>query len=640
MQDKEKQWLERYSMALELAQNGRNEEAVGIFENLIKNKTDTSENNISAAFVTLGSCYLNSIGSVGELHLISTKAEECARNALKMNPDNKIAPQLLARSLLGQKKYIEAAKTVAMYDVKMGNELETSLFQNQILIKSSEDKDFFDALLDIYYDNGDSLYYTLLIINAAVAAGYYMEASSLIRECLKSNLDQLSDDTKISLASSNVWCHTCIAGKREIQKSIEKLDEFLEKYGKGITEITDFTVIRNKAAALVRIGDMDQLQLLLKGLPDECKENTFLYTLAKAYLDTGNYKEALRLGWSAMQMKKDDTDYVLVGRAYMGLEKYEKAIEVLKKAVVFVQNGKEEEYSYNDITIGSLTSDSKEERLNGIYRYLIQAYICNEQHEYAKAVLERMKSNGEDPAIVFDAEILLKIEENISGKVETVKTAYDKLSEEFEKQETENSKLKKNMSDWYRKLVNCQDVNDLEIIDDETWNKEYSEKMEEVIRAVSRYCIYTRSKDYQSQINRINKRFPNLNKTTRSFLATAEQIYLTFEKEDMMDYAPVMVEYARFLETLLWGYINNTPEYYKLAEKNKRYNNQGETLGAATHTISKKDGPLIRYYKKIDWIRENRNRSAHINVSREPEVKAIREYIWESDIVDVLSEKI
>ena len=655
---KEKNWLDMYSNAANYMRCGQISKAIDMLEKLVTDSKDTSNKNVSAAYVTLCSCYEMSCIKKKDFLRIGMTCEKYAKKSLELNPQNKVAPFTLVRALVLQENYIEACEVIAKYDLNLSmpkdglassdafHKMNLEFYKffhmalgKAIMERSVNNPDFVDALIDIYYKYDCSINYAMLIINPVIASGLYAEAVKLIYDCLKEdNSKNMKADAKVALASQSVYCHSCFADNREIRRSINKLDSYIALYGTEISDSTKYSVMVNKSLGYSKLCDITQVDILWREIPEEYKDNSILYNLAKAYFDSGNYDEALRLGWSAVQTKHDDNDFLLLGRVYMGMGQYESAISMFKKAIGFIVADKEMPYSnYYGEKVTSISDRSTKDRLNDIYKNLIQAYVCNEQYDYAEAILEKIKENGQKPSVLLESELLIRIEKNISKNTDDIKKAYESLNKELKVKTQENSMLKRNMSDWYTKLTMVQLVNSSEEISDQMWDDEFCNHMNDVLDRVVSYCVTLRNREYQAVVDKINQRFPKLNKVTRNFLATAEQIYLTFEKEDMMDFAPVMVEYARFIETLLWTYINASSEYTDEATKNKKYNNQGETLGAATRTISLKGGSLEKYYEKVEWIRKNRNRSAHINVSREPEVTAIRNYIWNSDIIDVLT---
>jgi len=416
------------------------------------------------------------------------------------------------------------------------------------------------------------------------------------------------------------------------------MKNYYAQHESSASEYTKYICVHNMVTSLAKIGEIDEALELLESSPLGEKDPFMLTNIAVGYSDLGEYEKAIRYGLCSAQLFEDDKTYLVLGEAYLALCNYKKSEKMLLKSINHINNekGKPMEQLNN---LGLMTNTySKEERINPIYNYLIQAYVGNEEYEYAEAALIKMRETGGKPESIIASNTLINISNKVENKKHEVEEAYAKLTEKLNKTEEKVTKLKQEMSQWYDKLVKCQIWGDKEVPDD-IWEDQISEKMNDVITTLSNFCIQKSSRSYNEVMNSINKRFPKLSKGARNFLATAEQIYKTFEEEEMMDFAPVLVEYARFVETMLWQYLDNSPEYKEEAEKNKAYNNQGSTLGAATYTIGLNDKPLKKYYEKVRWIKEQRNNSAHINVSREPEVREVRDYIWDSDFIDSLCEK-
>lgn len=133
--------------------------------------------------------------------------------------------------------------------------------------------------------------------------------------------------------------------------------------------------------------------------------------------------------------------------------------------------------------------------------------------------------------------------------------------------------------------------------------------------------------------NKIKKRFPKLTAVEMKMFTTAEQIFMVFGNHEKLDYAPVVVEYSRLLEVILWRYLEKSMEYQP--ERNDCISRgKGKTLGSATTIISKDVGkPLGKYAEELKKIKEIRNEAAHKGTQGFKHVEQIKNFIWNTDIL-------
>ncbi len=193
---------------------------------------------------------------------------------------------------------------------------------------------------------------------------------------------------------------------------------------------------------------------------------------------------------------------------------------------------------------------------------------------------------------------------------------------------------------WVEKLELAQIRDPNEEIDNDRWENEIKTMMESVLKTLETICKRDNESDYRRSKKEVLDRFPLLRGKALEFFVSAEVFYKKFEDEDALDYAPVLMEYCRSIETALWEYIYASDIYREQGMESEKYNNQGKTFGAALYAIKlPKDGPLSKHYRELNKLVQLRNNSAHTSVTREPDVRIEREKIWESDLLDTLCAK-
>ena len=141
---------------------------------------------------------------------------------------------------------------------------------------------------------------------------------------------------------------------------------------------------------------------------------------------------------------------------------------------------------------------------------------------------------------------------------------------------------------------------------------------------------------YEANRKRVEEAFPKMSGNTKEFLASAEQMYEVFKGNVKIDFAPIMVEYCKVFENLLWEYLDRTKEYSVEIQNNSRKN---KCLGTAGYVIKKGgDGKSLSKYRDIiKRITDLRNGSAHKHVTKEdPDVLWIHDLIWNGELVTLL----
>lgn len=178
-----------------------------------------------------------------------------------------------------------------------------------------------------------------------------------------------------------------------------------------------------------------------------------------------------------------------------------------------------------------------------------------------------------------------------------------------------------------------------ESVSDERWYKEFDTKIEKALVILESSAKNSHQNIFKEVKSRVVEKFPKLRGTALDCLVSAEVFYTSFHEEKQIDYAPVMLEYCRCIEILLWDFIDNNELYKEEREKAVSFNHGSRTFGGAVHTVEAvKKGPLFPYHEEYRKLNIIRNFNAHIFVTRKPNVSEVRTKIWETDLLNVLIE--
>ena len=181
-------------------------------------------------------------------------------------------------------------------------------------------------------------------------------------------------------------------------------------------------------------------------------------------------------------------------------------------------------------------------------------------------------------------------------------------------------------------MLNKIRINDLSEIDDDKWDEMFSNKMNEIISSISNQICSSRAGEYNNIYEEIEKRFPKMSKDTIHAFTSAEQMYKVFYDNVYIDKSPIIVEYSRAVEMLLWDYVEGSENYLKEIEEACSHRNQGKTFGAINSVINCQKCPLKKVYNKLNALRETRNNSAHVSEKKPPmTISQIHDFIWEKD---------
>lgn len=193
------------------------------------------------------------------------------------------------------------------------------------------------------------------------------------------------------------------------------------------------------------------------------------------------------------------------------------------------------------------------------------------------------------------------------------------------------------LSKCLEKISSIQIPNVGDVVTDERWYKEFDKKMDSALSILESSIANTHQDYYAEAKANVITRFPKLKGDALRFFISAEVFYAAFHEEKQVDYAPVMLEYCRAIELTLWAYINNSDIYRAAGIKAAEFNHGHQTFGGAVHTIKTvTNGPLYSYYGEYQKLNAIRNDSAHIFVTRKPNVSEARKKIWETDLLDIL----
>lgn len=168
-----------------------------------------------------------------------------------------------------------------------------------------------------YYTNGDDK-------SALKFWGMYID---LAEKPILADMNIMKVDTFIPMIA---YYSTVSALRAEDYDAVLKYSKFACNHPEFGEDVTDFTL-----RAYLAKGDSAQWLASLKESITKYPDNQFFFaSLIDYYVNSGNLDEALNFGESMLQKHPDDPNTIfVVGYIYQSLKKYDKAVELYKKAI-------------------------------------------------------------------------------------------------------------------------------------------------------------------------------------------------------------------------------------------------------------------------------------------------------------------
>ena len=367
---------------------------------------------------------------------------------------------------------------------------------------------------------------------------------------------------------------------------------------------------------------------LLKPKIIEHPNNTDIHNLAKAYLKMNHHDIALKYIDSALFLSKDEQGYYLKAEILFQSKKYEKALKYYIKAIQFL-NSANEIHHFKDAdgkNTGSINV-ALDKTKKMIYVGLANCYIALGEFVKAKSITETIKRDWP-----FDDE-LARLERNIevllnqSISMDEVKKEAEHLKQLLSKQALKHEKDIEELKGWALKVFRLQSeyIDREQAIDEDDWQAVMQE-MHSI--ALDMKKEKNGSALYLDVKKKLQNKFEGISDKGLDFLATGEYLY-QIHKENEIDFAPVMVEFSKVIETEL----NRHLAYIGLIDVKETL-----TLGSLNWRLRKINvESLSRYQDNLEKLIKFRNGSAHTGQSTREKVEVVRDLImntgWLDDIL-------
>ncbi|MEH6988402.1 tetratricopeptide repeat protein [Cytobacillus firmus] len=555
----------------------------------------------------------------------ATQAMEYIKNALKIKPTNQ-APKSLAIPILVFLRDFSAAidyfmeltiDEVIRHNISYFDTMQTLAMKGESCIVSA-----LPSIERLYAKYkvppiGNILAYTYQYSNETQKA--YDLYSSMLREFAGDPVVYIS-----TCLNASLLCSGPLKNPNEAKKIVIKGLEMFRKQNKSFqskNERFNRLLISNLGMVSLGLNQYKETVDLIEPLTKIEPRNTDLHNLSYAYYRLGNYESALKYCKQALYTSTDELTLFVKAEILFAERKYTAALKDYKMALAFIDQGQAifEFIDGDQIPVFSFTFDQDEGKIR-ILVGIINCYIALNEHlnakAYAQIATKEFPYNDELTKLntQIDAFSIKKIKEDeLLCKIKFLEKELCNLKEGHQREINE-------VREWALRLLHIQSrcVRENEIILDseEDW-RAILKQMHEIALAM-RDNDSSMDLDFNVIKNDFKHQYPKLSESGLEFLSTGEFLYQTHQENDI-DFAPIMVEFSKVIETELNLFLRKK----KLIKKN-----QSLTLGQIKHNFHKiefQEDPNL--FESLSKLIVYRNGSAHTGSSTRVKVKSVRDMI-------------
>jgi len=630
-------YLGEYMRAYELLGEGKFDQAKPIFEKIIQ--TDKIFEFTSGAYVNLATILLNTelTNNPGKGRI---QTESFLYKALEIKPENSIVAASFVQLYVLLNDYEEAliwlkrCKTENSQDVVKQfldmhlKYLPEFLFADDITLRqianSKEVLAFFEEALKMFPGE--------VYLKCTIARFYLQKEDvdllriyDIYKDIISKHRDLYVGYLYISELCGPGYLDRPTEQEQYALKAIKLIDDLLNGYKGDQKILSKLQESRFMAEGLVTVSWLGQKKYedVLKITERRVKEtpnNTDIHNRAAALFYLGLYNESIAYCQRELFVEEDEATYMLLGKNFYKRTDYEDAVKCLRKALSFINNSMQR-VTFIDESGHRLTSITKqiwqEKKLMEIYILLIDSYYRLEDYINAKAIwIIAQERFPEDSAInvwgnVINTILVAKNQSDFANQ------QYQRIVVELEEERQKTLQSTSFVRKWALDLMKIQGIENNNEINDTHWEL-FARKVDDIINKMR-----TEVKDshrYSALLDQFKSRFVKLDDRSIEFLGTAEFLY-EFNKNNSIDFAPIMVEYCKVIELELRIILKNNNAMF------------GESLRYIEKFQIK---PLILKYTNLKEIYIYRNGSAHTGLSTKKKVERVRQLLLEDGVLDVI----
>lgn len=372
----------------------------------------------------------------------------------------------------------------------------------------------------------------------------------------------------------------------------------------------------NLVHAFIRNGDSDKARTLVEELVKNTPSNANYSNYAELLKREEEYDGAIEWCKKALFLVEDDTTLLVLADTYKKNMQYEEAIENFIKCIGTIESDGNV-YRFNDACgterYSFATNTSISTMMIESYIGVIESYNRLNKFSEARAYLTIGMEN-------FPNERSLEALNSVLPFVEDIQSEYIKAKDRLEK-EREISLTQRNcLRKWASDLMLLQDsAYGSDFDSNMEWDK-FEEQMNLIVLAMQNSA--NANGDLLVDIERIiEETHPNIENKSKEFLKTANYLY-ELHKDTIIDFAPIIVEYSKIVETQL---------RHKLAN---RLNGDEKMLGQIIWKIRNESNmPYKNSLSKLDKVNRLRKKSAYTGILTLYDANNIRRMLFNEGLL-------
>lgn len=625
-------WQKQFDYGTFLMNSSGNQiQAISIFQNIVN--SNAPEELKSGSCVNLASLVKLKVFDL-EDNLVKYEKEvhHYLQLALKYNPKNTMVGAIYTELYLYQLNFSKALYWYKTCETKQSlNTVEKVfliLLQQLQFATANQNEEIYNKLtspdaLAFYkeiFTRGDLLEEAYEMITALLVAGNE-ECRVFLQKLLLEGEKKFPDSHSIAYSFSQLYLQEYLNLPSESLKYAYKAIDLVESKlrNKKLREVLSEHYQKVKMAAHSNVGKnlyslgkykeaIEELEYIISHNPN----NTDLHNLASSYHKIGDYEKSIEYFKRCLFTQEDESAFSMLALNYYKLKNYEearkyyhKALSILKSQELLFQTKDENEQHL----ISFLKPEWINQHLIEIYPNLINIHILIDDFIMAKVLFNEAVEIFPDEHSIYSLGMI--IDKMIEKNVQTEKLIQEteSIKQQLYDERVQAQKQGIIIRQWAQSLMVIQNKHsNLHLLDDEAFYKEMDLIIEEMKTDASS------SLSYEEFISRTKKDFHFLHSHSQEFLATADYLY-DFNKEKLIDFAPVLIEYVKVLE-------NELIQYLKI--KNKKM-----TLGPLIQFIEeKKVDPFYKNLNELRMIQQLRNSAAHTGQSTLEKVETVRNILF------------
>lgn len=500
------------------------------------------------------------------------------------------------------------------------------------VINNNVNKDYalFDYMYELHRRYPKACDYMEMLSAVGNSTGLYSRIVSLYEDYFKiRNIENTGYQNYLMMLCEYINVLCSLKDLRMIEKILAKLDEayaIIEQENEQIGDMCESMYIACRINALSQLGKDKEIIEYSNNIDGKYINNKILSYRAQALSNIGEPQKALELMECVSVLGLDYAEYTNLGDIYFSLEKYAEAEEAYKAAINYINTGRDERL----IELTPSFYPDKQEYLQKIFKRLMNTLIYEEKYVDYEAVYRIMCKTLPDSTKDKDIAMEKLIKEKLIGREMQLQETIENINIQLNDNKLKLQQYSDKYKQWYELMLRCQVLNDKEITD-EIWQKDFEGKIGLIVDDVIKNYSKTVTGEY---LTRIEETFPELDEVNKKVLATADRMYDVFFDEKI-DFAPVIIEYGRFFEAIIWKYYdNNMDTYREIIQAQRGY---GNSLGKARLIAQAAYGtPIYHYREEIAEICNSRNMCAHAAKDRFPNAERIHNIVWRTKLVSFL----